>query len=239
MESFNVKIIADTHTHTVHSHGTGTVEDNIKAAIALGLKRITISDHGPLHMCYNIKDVEAYLRDIEQMREKYKDNIEVLAGVEMNLLSSEGDVDFPQQWKDRFDVFLMGYHKLVRYKTFSDRMKMMLVKRCTEKAVERNTQAYIKAMDRYPIDIIVHPGYGLPVDLLKLAEYASEKGVVMEINAKHPEFTLKELSACAKTGVKFSIGSDAHSPGRVGDFLPALQKAQAAGIPAEQIINAE
>ena len=234
-----LKIVADTHTHTVHSHGTGTVEDNVKAAIALGLRRITISDHGPLHMCYNIKDVEAYLRDIETVREAYKNDIEVLAGVEMNLLSSEGDVDFPEQWKDRFDVFLMGYHKLVRYKTLSDRFNMMLFKRSTEKAVERNTQAYLNAMDRYPIDIIVHPGYGLPVDLLRLAEYAAKKGVVLEINAKHPEFTPEELSACAKTGVKFSVGSDAHSPGRVGDFLPALKKAEAAGITAEQVINAE
>lgn len=234
-----MKIIADTHTHTVHSHGTGTVEDNVKAAIVLGLKRITISDHGPLHMCYNIKDVEAYLRDIERMREKYAGDIEVLAGVEMNLLSSEGDVDFPEQWKDRFDVFLMGYHKLVRYKTLADRMNMMFVRRSTEKAVERNTRAYMKALDRYPIDIIVHPGYGLPVDLSQLAEYAAKKGVVMEINAKHPEFTPEELSACGETGVKFSIGSDAHSPGRVGDFLLALHKAQAAGITAEQIVNAE
>ena len=165
--------------------------------------------------------------------------VDVYKRQEMNLLSSEGDVDFPEQWKDRFDVFLMGYHKLVRYKTLADRMNMMFVRRSTEKAVERNTRAYMKALDRYPIDIIVHPGYGLPVDLSQLAEYAAKKGVVMEINAKHPEFTPEELSACGETGVKFSIGSDAHSPGRVGDFLPALHKAQAAGITAEQIVNAE
>ena len=61
----------------------------------------------------------------------------------------------------------------------------------------------------------------------------------MEINAKHPEFTAEELRACAETGVKFSIGSDAHSPGRVGNFLPALKKAEEAGITAGQIINAE
>ena len=161
-------------------------------------------------MCYNIKDVEAYLRDIERMREKYAGDIEVLAGVEMNLLSSEGDVDFPEQWKDRFDVFLMGYHKLVRYKTLADRMNMMFVRRSTEKAVERNTRAYMKALDRYPIDIIVHPGYGLPVDLAA-CRICRKKGVVMEINAKHPEFTPEELSACGETGVKFSIGSDART----------------------------
>lgn len=234
-----ITVIADMHTHTVHSHGTGTVEDNVKAAIALGLRRITISDHGPLHMCYNIKNIKAYLEDIESVREKYAGQIEILSGVEMNLLSSEGEVDFPEKWADRFDVFLMGYHKLVRYKTFSDRFNMMLFKRNTEKAIERNTRAYLKAMDRYPIHIIAHPGYGLPIDLLSLAEYAAKKEIALEINAKHPEFTPAQLRACAQTGVKFSIGSDAHSPARVGDFLPALKKAEEVGIAAGQIINAE
>lgn len=234
-----LNIIADTHTHTVHSHGTGTVEDNVKAAIDRGLLKITISDHGTSHLCYNIKNVDDYLRDIDDIRKKYKGYIEVLAGVEMNLLSADGDIDFPVQWAQHFDMRLMGYHKLVRYKTLSDKLHMLLFKSRGERAVERNTQAYFNAMDRFKIDIITHPNYGLPVDILKLAQRASQKGVALEINAKHPEFTPAELAACAKTGVKFSIGSDAHSPERIGDFLPALKKAEEAGITAEQIINAE
>lgn len=233
-----LKIIADTHTHTVHSHGTGTVEDNVKAAIDQGLAQITISDHGTSHLCYNIKNVDDYLRDIDDIRKKYKGDIEVLAGVEMNLLSAGGDIDFPVQWAQYFDVRLMGYHKLVRYKTLSDKLHMLLIKTRGERSIERNTQAYFNAMDRFKIDIITHPNYGLPVDLLALAKRAAQKGVALEINAKHPEFTVEELAACAETGVKFSIGSDAHSPDRVGDFLPALKKAEAAGLCADQIINA-
>lgn len=234
-----LKIIADTHTHTVHSHGTGTVEDNVKAAIDRGLTQVTISDHGTAHLCYNIKDVDDYLRDIDEIRKKYQGYIEVLAGVEMNLLSADGDIDFPARHAQYFDRLLMGYHKLVRYKTLGDKLHMLLFKGHGERAVERNTQAYLNAMDRFRIDIIVHPNYGLPVDLLKLAEHAAKKGVAMEINAKHPEFTPAELAACAKTGVRFSVGSDAHSPDRVGDFLAALNKAEAAGLSAAQIINAE
>ena len=234
-----IEIIADMHTHTVHSHGTGTVEDNVKAAISAGLQQIVISDHGPLHSYYNIKDVDAYLRDIDAMRKKYKSDIDVLAGVELNLLSAPGDIDLPPDYADSFDVKLMGYHKLVHYKTVADRLHMLLFKTKSERALERNTQAYLNAMDKNNIDIIVHIGYGLPVDILKVARHAAEKNVVLEINAKHPEFTTEELRQCADLGVKFSVGSDAHSPGRVGDFLPALKKAEEAGLKAEQIINAK
>ncbi|WDC83585.1 PHP domain-containing protein [Caloramator sp. mosi_1] len=45
-----IKIIGDYHTHTIYSHGKGTIEDNVKAAINKGLKEIVISDHGPGHM---------------------------------------------------------------------------------------------------------------------------------------------------------------------------------------------
>ncbi len=234
-----IEIISDLHTHTVHSHGTGTVEDNVKAAIEKGLGKIVISDHGPRHLCYNIKDVDAYLRDIDTMRKKYQSDIEVLSGVELNLLSAQGDVDLPPAYADSFDVKLFGYHKLVHYKTLSDKLRMLLFKTSSEKAITRNTQAYLNAMDKNKIDIIVHIGYGLPVDILKVARHAVKKGVVLEINAKHPEFTVEELKECARMGVKFSIGSDAHSPERVGDFLPALLKAQEAGLTPAQIINAK
>ena len=45
----------DYHTHTTFSHGTGSVEDNVASARALGLKEIAITDHGFGHMAYAVK----------------------------------------------------------------------------------------------------------------------------------------------------------------------------------------
>ncbi|MBF1138496.1 MAG: PHP domain-containing protein [[Eubacterium] sulci] len=45
----------DYHTHTTFSHGTGSIEDNVKVAISKGLKALAISDHGPGHLTYGVK----------------------------------------------------------------------------------------------------------------------------------------------------------------------------------------
>lgn len=118
-------------------------------------------------------------------------------------------------------------------------MHFMLPKSSSPEAVRKNTQACIRALERYPIIQVSHPGYGLPIDKKALAKGAAARGTALEINAKHPEFTADELRECAKEGVSFLIGSDAHSPGRVGDFKAAVDRAQEAGIPPASILNSQ
>ena len=47
-----MEILADYHTHTVYSHGKGSIEDNVKVAISKGIKTIGISDHGYKNVAY-------------------------------------------------------------------------------------------------------------------------------------------------------------------------------------------
>jgi len=48
----------DYHTHTKFSHGKGSVEDNVRAAVAKGLKEVAITDHGFKHMTYNVRRID-------------------------------------------------------------------------------------------------------------------------------------------------------------------------------------
>lgn len=50
-----MRILSDYHTHTIYSHGKGTIEENVEAARKIGLKILAISDHGPGHMGFGIK----------------------------------------------------------------------------------------------------------------------------------------------------------------------------------------
>lgn len=233
-----IEIAGDFHTHTKHSHGTGTVEDNVRAAIDQGLKAIAISDHGTAHPFYGIRDTQKYLRDIEDVRERYADQIHVFSGYEGNLQSLHGRIDLSDELAYGVDFPFFGYHKMVRYPHPSDFFHFMMPKSHSEAAVAKNTKAYTAALQRNPaVRMISHPGYGLPVDKAALARAAAASGAALEINAKHPEFTAQELAEAARAGAQFIIGSDAHSPGRVGDFQAALERAEEAGISPAQILN--
>ena len=234
-----MKICCDYHTHTRHSHGAGTVEQNVQAAISRGLSAVAIADHSVRHVFYAVRNVDAYLEDIGRVREKYKGIIEVKSALELNLLSMDGQLDVPKGYENSFDLLLFGFHKLVWFRGFASALHFLLPKSHSPESVERNTQAYISAINRYRVNVITHIGYGLPVDKQKVARAAALRGVMLEINNKHPEFTVSELKACLETNVQFILSSDAHSPENVGLAPNAIRKAAEAGLPANRIFNAK
>ena len=49
------RMVYDHHTHTIYSHGKGSIEDNVRVAAARGLKSVAVTDHGPGHLTYGLK----------------------------------------------------------------------------------------------------------------------------------------------------------------------------------------
>jgi len=95
----------------------------------------------------------------------------------------------------------------------------------------------MRAIQKYRIDIVAHPGYGVPVNYAKLARACADYGVWFEINNKHGELAEQNLRDAAQAGVDFVVSSDAHRPEHVGLAQNALTLAQSAGIPADKIVN--
>ena len=125
-----MKLFADYHTHTVFSHGKGSVEDNVKAAIKAGLETVGITDHSVGHVFYGIKKkrLDDYISEIERIKKKYEDSIEVRSGIELNLTGLDGSVDLPQGHK--FDIVILGYHKGALCKDFKTVMAVLCRQRC-------------------------------------------------------------------------------------------------------------
>jgi len=80
------------HTHTARcSHATGTEEEYILRAISGGIRRMGFSDHVPLRFddgfesAYRVPtdQVPAYFETLRALREKYRDQIELYIGFEM------------------------------------------------------------------------------------------------------------------------------------------------------------
>lgn len=86
------------HTHTKRcSHATGTEEEYILRAISGGIKYMGFSDHAP-YVCINgeesgyrvpMSEAGQYVADIAALRDKYKGQIDISIGFEMEYYESE------------------------------------------------------------------------------------------------------------------------------------------------------
>lgn len=226
-----MKLNADYHTHTVHSHGSGSVTDNVEAAISCGLTAIGITDHSIAHPLYGVKRsrVGYYLECIARAKESYAGRIEVKAGIELNLTGLSGCYDMPL---GAFDVVIMGYHKATICKDLKTAWTFFRGKR-----VDAITQAYVKAIETGRINIVSHPGYGIPVNYRLLARACADYGVLFEINEKHGDLTVENVMEAAVEPVQFVVSSDAHRPENVGQAPHALSLVQRAGLSASRIVN--
>ena len=86
------------HTHTTFSDGKNTPEEMVLSAIEKGLKTIGISDHSVTAFdssyCLKAEQISDYIKEIERLKEKYRDKIEVLCGIEQDLYSPKVNYKF-------------------------------------------------------------------------------------------------------------------------------------------------
>lgn len=238
-------LLGDYHTHTKYSrknHGKGTVLENACVARDKGLKQIAITDHGFNHWMFGIKRKNIAELKEEVLNAREITGVDILLGVESNLISADGSIDVVEGDYDNLDILLMGFHRLVKMETIKDLFYInyangLSIFSPSKERISRNTTAFLKALDKYPIDVITHLNFGFPTDTLAVARMAKEKGSLIELNGKRINFTDKELEIMASEGVKFIVNSDAHSPDRVGEVNKALNLIFRLGLPLNQIVN--
>ena len=79
------------HTHTTYCDGKSTAEEMILSAINKGCPEIGFSGHSPLtglSWPMDEASVRGYFDEISLLREKYKDRIDILCGIEQDFCSS-------------------------------------------------------------------------------------------------------------------------------------------------------
>ncbi|MTI95338.1 MAG: phosphatase [Firmicutes bacterium] len=223
-----MKIVADLHVHTVASgHAYSTVLENVRAAADSGLELIAITDHGPSMQggphVYHFSNLRVLPRSMF--------GVEILRGIEANIIDTDGAIDLPERFQKYMDIVLAGFHA-----------------ECFRPAsVEENTRAMVGAIAGGQVDVIVHPGNpAFLIDPETVARAAAENNVALEINntslqgavRKGSRENCSEIAAwVAKSGGKISIGSDAHFATQVGELSGAVDLALKAGIKPEQVLN--
>ena len=241
MGKIEQKIYGIYHTHTKFSkffHGKDSATQMIEEADNLGLEEYAITDHGFKHF-FGIR--KKNIKKLREIIDKENENrkVKTLMGMELNLLGLNGETDFCDECERVLDIRLMGVHRAGRttIKNFFNFILPNLFNGKSEDVVEKNTDAYIKAIKRYKIDIVTHPQEYFRVNLIRLANACVENNCYLEINNKHLNLTDDEMQELIKTDVKFIVSSDAHKKEDILKVDRAIEFLIRNNVPEERIAN--
>ncbi len=118
----------DIHNHTTRcNHAEGTVDEYIQKAIELGIDIYGFSEHAPMDFDEKYRlpfcDMDAYVSDILTAKERYKNDINILLGYEVDYLPGHmdervlnadvdyliGSVHFIDKWSFDNPEFIAGW----------------------------------------------------------------------------------------------------------------------------------
>ncbi len=110
---------ANYHTHTYRcGHASGTEEEYIKTAIAGGIKIMGFSDHVPFlfpdgHQMgwkMQVEDAADYIAVVNELKEKYRDQIKIYVGFEMEYYPEHFDKMLEYVKKLGAQYLILGQH---------------------------------------------------------------------------------------------------------------------------------
>jgi putative hydrolase len=238
----------DAHTHSTFSDGKDTVADNVRAGVIAGLECMAVTDHNWIAGL----DMDAYLQAIQEAAQDMP--LTVLAGVEATMLDTEGSISLSSDAAKDLQIVLVDFSGLTRG-----------VAKDPPGSQARFIENIIAALENVVanplVDALAHPfnlgrweakvnPSGLPrVGLERVAEAMVRHDVAFEIMNQmpwwYPEMTVAEfefeyaqlLQLFARAGVKFVVGSDAHSCGAVGNLRWSARMMEQAGIGRSQLVD--
>lgn len=234
-----MKIYGDYHTHTTTSDGHSSLEDNVRVARERGLKEMVVCDHSFSSIIFHMTRAKFARQACKINDINAQGGLKLFHGIEANIFA-DGSLDVPDDIIRNLDVLNVGFHRLIQlsyqrgsgrfingngYASESERMKL----------IGMNTDAYLRAMEIYPIDTLCHLNHRAMVDTAAICTAAAQKGVYIELNEKHLDSIEKDIDVALKSGVSFIIGSDAHNAAKVGRFDRLEEFVLRHSIPIERV----
>lgn len=235
-------IRANYHTHTYRcKHAIGAEEDYVKSAIDSGLKILGFSDHAPYKfdigdLRMNIVELEEYIQIVRELEEKYKNQIQIKCGLEIEYEPKYLDY-YKELLEDyKLDYLVLGQH----YFTFNNKVYNTFCLDNTDMYVPY-AKTIIEAMETGYFKYIAHPDVIYINDCVwdencentanLIINYAKENDVILEFNAngirkgkriyedgerfRYPH--IKFWEKVAKTNIRVIINADAHDPAHIWD----------------------
>jgi DNA polymerase (family 10) len=216
------------HCHTTWSDGKHGIAEMAQAAVARGLRYITITDHSQAAAYANGLDEERLLRQWDEIdRVQATTSIRLLKGIESDILA-DGALDYPDAILERLDLVIASIHS--RHGQSRDEMTRRLV------GMMRHP---IRKVWGHPLGRLLQRRAPIECDLDRVLATAAETGTVLELNGDPHRMDLPvDLARRARAlGIRFVVSVDAHSMAQLGYLDNAVTLARRAALTPAEVIN--
>jgi histidinol-phosphatase (PHP family) len=263
----NLKNISDYHTHNLLCrHAEGSLEDYVKTAVKLGLGEIGFCDHFPMYYlpesipiekyAMTMDEFQTYIKEAERLTEKYKCEISVKIGTEVDYMEGKENIISSglNKFMEKLDYTFGSCHILmgrlgawcIDDPSFIDLYNNYKIDWIYEKYYEKLNHM----VDTGLFDVVSH--FDLPKKFkkfpknrelihdkaLRVLETIKEKNLVVEINTggyrrevKEQYPSLELIEEIYKLDIPILLGSDAHLLSEVGYmFEETLKKLRNIGF---------
>ena len=233
VEGLRAELRGDLHSHTDWSDGTTSLEVMARAAAALDLEYLAITDHSPSLRVANGLSAERLAEQLQLLAgvQARVSDIRLLAGIEVDILL-DGTLDQTPEMFAQLDVVVASVHSKLRMerREMTERMlraiadpHMNVLGHCTGRLVEgsRGTR----------------PQSTFDAEAVFAACAAHD--VAVEINSRPERQDPPDdlIQVALEAGCLFSIDSDSHAPGHLTFLELGAARATANAVPADRIIT--
>lgn len=237
----------DYHTHHVRcGHASGELEEYVLKGIEIGLDQLGLSDHMPLlhvdpasyypGMAMPMDELPNYVEEALRLQQKYKDRIDIRVGLEGDYIEGYeaeieriikaypwdyviGSVHFLGEWditdyrqtdgwkeRDAYEVYVQYYDavcKACRTGFYDYIGHIDVIKRFGFKP-EQN----VEHLERQALEAVREAGMAIELNA---------SGLRMPVEEMFP--SLRMLEYARGLGIPVTLGSDAHQPDRLAQYL--------------------
>lgn len=217
------------HAHSTWSDGKNSLEEMARAAKALGLKYLTVTEHSEAAIYaggLKVDDLKRQWEEIDRVNEAVP-GVRLLKGIEVDILES-GALDYSDSVLEQLELVIASVH--VRHGMDEDQM----------------TRRLLTALDNPHLHILGHPTGRLiqsrepyPVRMEAVLERAAERGVAVEVNGKPARLDIKAeyIRQAVQRGVRLVVSCDAHRQEDLRNLAFAVATARRGWARKRDVLN--
>jgi len=216
------------HCHTVYSDGRHTVAQMAKAADALGMEYMTITDHS-MSAAYagglSVDRLKVQWEEIARIQETV--TVRLLRGTESDILA-DGALDYPDAVLEQLDVIIASIHR--RHRMDASQMTQRLVRAMALPVFK----IWGHALGRL---ILSRPPVECRVEEVLDAVAAGRAAVEINGDPKRLDLAPRWLRAARERGIRFVVSTDAHAVAELANLRYGVAMARRGWIRRDEVLN--